>query len=430
MDDVLVIGAGIAGLAAAERLVAEGLRVRVLEARDRAGGRILTTRPSTFELPIELGAELVHGEAEAIDELAAASRVPIIDVPDEHEQWHEGKCTSASFKSDLEAAMKVFSRAARGRDKPAEIALERARISSRAKRVGRFFVEGFDAARVDRISARALGAPGDEAEGVRRVLPGYDRLVSAIRDRLPPDRVELSVVVTDIRWSYGSVSVRARAPTNAPLGPYRARRAVITLPLGVLQRGDAESGVHFTPTLDKKSRAIAKLAMGHVVKIVMLFREAFWKDDWKSTFFHDATLPFVTWWTQAPISAPVLTAWSGGTAAEALALLSEEERLGRAIASLASILGVRVAEVESQLLSSFQHDWSRDPFSLGAYSYPLVRGASAAKALGSPVEDTLFFAGEATAAPPKNGTVHGAIETGHRAAREVVSSLKRLKKAS
>ncbi|HEY2370040.1 MAG TPA: FAD-dependent oxidoreductase, partial [Polyangiaceae bacterium] len=140
MDDVIVIGAGIAGLSAAARLTEEGFRVRVLEARDRAGGRVMTARTSTFELPIELGAELVHGDAAAIDEIAAASRVPIIDVPDEHEQWHEGKCTSASFKSDLEAAMKVFSRAARGRDKPAEIALERAHISSRARDVGRFFV--------------------------------------------------------------------------------------------------------------------------------------------------------------------------------------------------------------------------------------------------------------------------------------------------
>ena len=420
-SDVIVVGAGVAGLAAAARLARAGLRVCVLEARDRAGGRIQTIRPPDVAVPVELGAELVHGDASAIERIAEAARLPLVDVPDAHERREHGRKRPGSFFADLEGAMKRAEKTVRARDLPFDEAIARTRAPARSRELARSFVEGFGAAHADLASTRAIVAPGDEIERTRRVLPGYDRVVDALRDRLPPGALVLSAIVTDVAWSRGAVTVRARTPTHAPLGPFRAPRVVVTLPLGVLQRGAAESAVRFHPALDEKAPALAKLAMGHVVKLVMLFRTSFWSRAVRAPFVHDPRAAFATFWTQAPIEAPLLTAWAGGPIAERLAQASEDEVARAAAASFADALGVSRGAVESELVSVFRHDWSRDPFALGAYSFALVGGASAARKLGAPIADTLFFAGEATAPPPRNGTVHGAIESGERVAREVLA---------
>ena len=142
------------------------------------------------------------------------------------------------------------------------------------------------------------------------------------------------------------MTVRARSPTHAPLGPFRAPRVVVTLPLGVLQRGAAESAVRFHPALEEKAPALAKLAMGHVVKLVMLFRSAFWSRAVRAPFVHDPRAAFATFWTQAPIGAPLLAAWAGGPIAERLAQASEDDLARAAAASLADALGVSRGAVE------------------------------------------------------------------------------------
>ncbi|HEY1959735.1 MAG TPA: NAD(P)/FAD-dependent oxidoreductase [Polyangiaceae bacterium] len=420
--DVVVIGAGVAGLAAAARLASAGLRVVVLEARDRIGGRIATVRPPSALVPVELGAELVHGDASAVERIAEAARLPLIDVPDVHERREHGKKRPGSFMEDLDRAMKRVAKTVRGHDRSFEEAIARSHATPRSREVARAFVEGFDAAPVDLVSTRALVAPGDEIERTRRVLPGYDRIARALLDRLPPDAVMLSAIVTDVAWSHGSVTVRARTPTHAPLGPFRARAAVVALPLAVLQRFDVESAVRFAPPLEEKSSALAKLATGHVVKLGLLFRSSIWKRKTSAPFWHDARAAFQTFWTQAPVEAPLLTAWAGGPMAERLSAASPDDVAQAAILSLADALGLSPATIEAELVSIFRHDWSRDPFALGAYSFALVGGASAPKKLGAPLGQTLFFAGEATAPPPRNGTVHGAIESGERAARELLAA--------
>jgi monoamine oxidase len=116
-----------------------------------------------------------------------------------------------------------------------------------------------------------------------------------------------------------------------------------------------------------------------------------------------------------------LIAWAGGPSAERLLRLGDEARIERALESLAGALGIAVQIPRRQLVGWRWHDWSRDPFARGAYSYPLVGGARAARALAKPLGRTLFFAGEATCPPPSNGTVEGAIESGERAAKEILA---------
>jgi monoamine oxidase len=208
----------------------------------------------------------------------------------------------------------------------------------------------------------------------------------------------------------------------------RARRLLVTLPLGVLQADD----ILFDPPLPEKRNAARALAMGSVLKVVFRFREPFWEDVLRfprsapsetehKFFFTDA--PFPTWWTSSPLQAPTLTGWTGGGGAHRARNLGEPVDV--ALGSLATMLGVRRARVDDELESAHFHDWDADPFARGAYSYVPAGALPAQKVLARPVEGTLFFAGEATAPNGHNGTVDGAIETGVRAAREILRAMRR-----
>jgi monoamine oxidase len=129
------------------------------------------------------------------------------------------------------------------------------------------------------------------------------------------------------------------------------------------------------------------------------------------------------WWTSYPVLAPVLTGWAGGPAGERLAALGPYEVVERALEELGRVLGTGRAGVEADLDAWYWHNWVSDPFARGAYSYVGANGLPCQDALARPVEDTLFFAGEATETTGHFSTVHGALLTGARAAREVRASL-------
>jgi monoamine oxidase len=128
------------------------------------------------------------------------------------------------------------------------------------------------------------------------------------------------------------------------------------------------------------------------------------------------------WWTAFPVRAPLLVGWTGGPAARALAREDYSTIETRALESLATHFGVSRRRINGLVEACWMHDWEHDPFSRGAYSYPLVGGSTAASALARPVESTLFFAGEHTEPQGCSGTVNGAITTGRRAAAQVIRS--------
>jgi monoamine oxidase len=124
-----------------------------------------------------------------------------------------------------------------------------------------------------------------------------------------------------------------------------------------------------------------------------------------------------TWWTLLPVHAPVITGWTGGTRAEAWRQADAAARLAGALRTLSRMLRTDETTLAAELESWHTHDWHADPFSRGAYSYVRAGGMEAQRRFGEPVEDTLYFAGEAVNAEGHAGTVHGAMATGERAAR-------------
>jgi monoamine oxidase len=138
-------------------------------------------------------------------------------------------------------------------------------------------------------------------------------------------------------------------------------------------------------------------------------------------FVNAPGLPIPVWW--AP-SAPdtILAGWSGGEAARELLHRPRAAVVRAAVRSLAALFGASPATIRRWLVSAVYHPWTDDPFSRGAYSFPAAGFEHAAGELARPVRSTLFFAGEATSA--EFGTVHGALESGVRAAREAARALK------
>jgi monoamine oxidase len=443
--DVIVLGAGAAGLAAARDLSHEGLRVTVIEARPRIGGRVLTVHDPRAPVPLELGAEFVHGQAPETLEIAQAAGLAVIELPDTHEHASGGRLTTmGTFWETLERMNRDLARrvAQRGKDFPVSEYLESGRLPPKQRGLMEDFVSGFYAAHPERISAKSLGgeaeSAGDEraVEGKQfRIGNGGDAVMRWLRDGLNPERTEvrLSTIAEAVRWRRGTVTVECRSGDGVAETSLSARAVVVTLPHAVLKAG----GLRFDPAVPSKERALAGIETGQVFKIVLRFRQAFWEDNEFLTerrgsgaelngaainFIHSHGAELPTWWTSAPVRSPVLTGWVGGIAAEALLAEEPLSRLERSLVALSEVLAVPRRELEEQLDAWVSHDWRADPFARGAYSYIAVNGSGAPRALGRPVEGTLFFAGEATNGE-QIGTVAGALASGRRAAREALRAL-------
>lgn len=268
-------------------------------------------------------------------------------------------------------------------------------------------------------SAIAEDWGGESAAGNGHFRPagGYGAALAALAGGFG-EQVELQFgsVVRAVRWRRGRVvaeGVRAGRPFRA-----EAPRAIVTLPLGVLR------AVRFSPALVHKREALRGLASGAVVKVVLLFREPFWealeggryRD---ASFFHAPQAAFPTFWTALPARMPLIVAWAGGPKALRLARLAPPRLVHRAVESLEAVFGSR-SVARSRLQAAWLHDWQRDPYARGAYSYVTVGGCGARRALAAPIEETLFFAGEATDFEGEHGTVAGALASGVRAAREAL----------
>jgi monoamine oxidase len=427
---VIVVGAGAAGLSAAAELGRAGRAVLVLEARDRLGGRMWTRHEPELPVPIELGAEFIHGAAPLTYALLEASGSAVVRAGDTHWSASGGRLQrrDALFPKIIAAMRRT--RVLDERDLSFARYLERyVRLPRTAKRFARSMAEGFDAVDTARASARALVAEwtgdilGDVPQG--RPAQGYSAVVAALVARLQAGHCALKTgaAVSHIRWQPGAVRVEGRFAG----GTFRAHaaRALITLPLGVLQAPAGTPGaVRFSPPLAGKAAALRLLASGTIVKMLLRFRSAFWEHVHGGRyrgagFFHAPGAAIPTFWTGGPTSAPLLVAWIGGPRARRLARGSPAAIARAAIGSLQQLFG-RGIDIEAELQGVYYHDWEHDPYARGAYSYVCVGGSAARAALAQPLENTLFFAGEATDTDNESGTVTGALHTGLRAAAELL----------
>lgn len=430
--DAIVIGAGAAGLAAARSLAGKKLRVIVLEARDRVGGRVWSRQRGDDATRAELGAEFIHGKAEQTMALLRETGTSAISTGGE--SW---SCVDGNLRrdeTDLLVGAKLFERTrSLQADESAERFLRRFESDSATRAMAasaRLFVEGFEAADPSRASALAIAQEwrsGVDLESARP-LGGYGPLFERLhRDcEMVGAEIRLSARVRTVSWRRGAVAVTTSEANGRQM--LRAHAAIVTVPLGVLRQRSGAGAVAFEPPLAAaKEDALRGIEMGQVVKVVLRFRTRFWERIQNgvyrnAAFFRCDGQAFATYWTQFPIRSELIVAWAGGPKALALANQSRMTVIESARDGFAALLG-EGAHARDEFEEGMMHDWEADPFACGAYSYVVVGAGQARAALATPVDDTVFFAGEATSIDGQGGTVNGAFETGARVGAEVATVL-------
>jgi len=420
MNDTIVIGAGAAGLFAARELTRAGKQVVVLEASARVGGRMLTALETAAGGPVELGAEYVHGDAPVTTKLLDEARLATVRVSGHHFRSDRGQLSPQG--PIWERMAKVFARMSDTRKhdrsfqefldgKPGGAAL-------RAEReLARGFIQGFDGADPSLISEKSLAAQGNPTEGAaeaRRIVNGYAALVVHL-EREVAGVIRRETPARHIAWSPRDVRV-----IDGNGEEHRARSVIVTVPLPILQEG----ALTFAPAIPTLESAIKLLVMGHVLHVAVVVRERFWeRTDPRLRFVHCPTRPITVWWTQHPLTTPLITAWSGGPPARELTRRGASAVEDTVLAELAHAFGMKRARAEQLVESMHWHDWSTDVHVRGAYSYVGIGGVNAPRTLARQTAGTVFMAGEATS-QGSGGTVEGALESAARAVKGVLSALR------
>jgi len=403
--EVLIVGGGAAGIAAARRLHDARVLCLLVEARARLGGRSWTiTDPSGFAL--DLGCGWLHSaDRNPWHRIAEAQGRSIDRTPP---PWMRPSAPIGLPLSEqaayLDAREKFFARvdaAAEGEQDAAAATLldPNGRWNDLIRATGTY-VSG---AELERVSVRDLGRYDDS--GVNwRVVEGYGTVIAAHGASLP---VTLGCPVRGIDWS------GRRLRVDTAHGSIAADAAIVTLPSALL----AEQKIAFTPGLPAKAEAAAGLPLGLADKLFLSLSDAgeFEKD---SRLFGRTDRSGTATYHLRPFGRPQIEVYFAATLAAELEAAGETAFLDFAVAELVGLLG---SDFARRIRPLHLHRWGIDPLSRGSYSYALPGRADCRATLAAPVDDRLFFAGEACSTNDYS-TAHGAYLTGVVAADQAIAA--------
>lgn len=421
--DVIVVGAGAAGLMAALELALTGKVVMVIEAKDGSGGRIKTVSTPDGRV-VELGAEFVHGDLPLTKMLMKKAGCQLRPAGGTTFQHRDGRLMKQDETiNDVGAVERELKELKT--DVPIAAFLDTHFSSPEGAQVRqsvRQYAEGYYAADTQRASTFALREEWDSGDEEQyRPVGGYSKLVEYLEAECRKHNVQFRFLepVTGVVWEKNAVTVKTAKTEHA------ARKVLLTLPVGVLQT----NAVSFSPALPEKTAAAQALGFGTVAKVILNFKTAFWKDtattkghklDNLGFLFSEEAFP--TWWTQHPEDEPFLVGWLGGPGAKVVASLEEKEIVQKAVQSLSVIFSISVSELEEQLISAHYHNWQNDLFTRGGYSYNAVNGQARMQTILQPSENTVYFAGEGLHAGPQIGTVEAALASGRSVAHQLIAA--------
>ncbi len=422
-QQIIVIGAGIAGITAAKKLQAQGYRVIILEGRDRIGGRIWTD--NSLGVPLDLGAAWIHTvDGNPITRLVKQFGIQTV-ISDLKSQWsYKGvnQLLSDDDEMVINKAFQLFMDRVNKlkNEAPSSQQITLADIAQQiieSEEITGITLKGFRATLASAIESEVgdnlanLGLKGFDEDskfnGEDVVFPkGYTQLVQALSTDLD---IRTQHLVQKIAYDDTGVQL------TTDRGVFHGSRVIVTVPLGVLKRGS----IKFSPELpEMKLAAIQQLGMGALNKLVLKFPKQFWSSEPHALAYINGNIPdryveFYNW--QKYIQEPILVALVSGNFSRSLSQMSKSEATQNMMSELQAMFGKDIPLPTATLLTQ----WHNDPFAYGSYSTFSINGnIQDCDRLAEPIGDRLFFAGEATYGK-YIGTVHGALLSGEREANRI-----------
>lgn len=419
-ENIIVIGAGASGLIAAKTLLERGYTVTIIESRDRIGGRIHTLN-SPFTNPAEAGAEFIHGNLPVTTSLVQEAKLQTLAMHGRSYQIHNGLLgQNDMFNGNWDEMMHALH--SLKQDMPIRDFLDQQ--FPRDKNTALYdsvihFVEGYDAADTRQISAFALREEWDETDDDHqlRIKHGYQDLTNYLYDTITrlQGQFLFSSPVKRITWNK---SIRVETTQGLTV---EGDRIIITVPIAILQRNEIE----FSPAIPAYIEAAQKIGFGGVIKFLFEFNERIWENasprkmKEAGFIFSDASIP--TWWSQHPDERSLLTGWLAGPKTYAK-IFSHDELFDEALHVLAYILDMPKKEILDSTKAWHIANWVNDPYARGAYAYATVQTKPARELLLTPLENKVYFAGEALYEGPAMGTVEAALTSGLACAKKIGAS--------
>lgn len=413
--DIIIIGAGAAGLAAMRKLVEAGLSVCMIEASSSAGGRIATIQEG-FKQPVEAGAEFVHGKLPLTFKLIKEAKLKLVTIEgdmigvknghwkqEEHDDhWAQFMRKLKKLKTDITVQQFLYDHFSDGEYSELRHAVQR-------------FAEGFNLADISRASILSLKNEWKNVDKKQfRIKEGYGQLIKYLYDRCNTANAEFNFNAIAEKIVYKKhVIVQT---TNKK--KFESEKVIITVSAGVLQSGS----IQFEPALNDHALAIQSLGFGGVIKFLFEFKTRFWEDQADSIGFilSDEVIP--TWWTQSPTKNNLLTGWMGGPNAMEKIYEPESSLLQTALLSLSSIFKLSPAVLKEELINYKMINWTNNSFTKGGYSYNTLYSQKAKEILNKAIDGKIYFAGEGVSQSNSQGTVESALQSGYDVAEQLLKT--------
>lgn len=428
-DEIIVVGAGAAGLMVARKLSHEGKQIRIIEGRDRAGGRIFTTKENGFSLRIEAGAEFIHGNLiESIRILEEAN----IQYQETSGALYNAREAEAHKQKDFIEHQKLFAKKLLEAHEDMSVQafldlhFKDEKYDSLRKSI-EGYVQGYDLADLDKSSTLSLKEEwlGEDDDQQYRIDDGYGAIINYLLEDCKRNncQFEFNSIVKKVDWKRDYAKIFTSDGRT-----FECQKLIITVPLGIWhsKKGDA-AHIEYNPLLPGKLEAAQQMGYGEVVKIIIEFNDPFWENEeivgkkrMKNLGFVFGNTRIPTWWTQAPAKTPILTGWFGGPPVRNFKKLNNEGLLQLATDSLSKLFHVDHSIILEKMIAWRVYNWAADEFSMGGYAFPSLNRHKYIALLAEPSSDTIFISGEALWGGPEVGTVEAAFRAALVTAEQVM----------